>query len=69
MLKVTDAQKTFNAGRVDEKVALKRLNVHLHRGDFAVVIGSNGAGKSTLLNAISGAVQLDAGKIIVATRT
>lgn len=65
MLKVTDAQKTFNAARVDEKVALKRLNVHLDRGDFAVVIGSNGAGKSTLLNAISGAVQLDAGKIIV----
>jgi putative ABC transport system ATP-binding protein len=65
MLDVCGALKTFNAGRADEKIALHRLDLCLDRGDFAVVIGSNGAGKSSLLNSISGAMQLDAGKITI----
>ena len=63
MLKVTNLQKTFNPGTVNEKVALKGLNLELKDGDFVTVIGGNGAGKSTLFNAISGVWKPDYGTI------
>ena len=63
MLKLTNIRKTFNAGTVNEKVALNGLSLTLHEGDFVTVIGGNGAGKSTLLNAISGVWKPDCGTI------
>ena len=44
MLKIENVYKTFNAGTVNEKVALQGLNLHLKEGDFVTVIGGNGAG-------------------------
>ena len=61
MLKITNLKKTFNAGTINEKVALDGLNLHLKDGDFVTVIGGNGAGKSTLLNAICGVWKPDFG--------
>ena len=58
MLKVENVYKTFNAGTVNEKVALRGLNLELKEGDFVTVIGGNGAGKSTMLNAITGVTHL-----------
>ena len=55
----------FHRGQPDEKIALNGLSLALAPGDFAVVIGSNGAGKSTLLNAISGALTLDSGRVVI----
>ena len=63
MLKITNLQKTFNPGTVNEKTALSGLNLTLADGDFVTVIGGNGAGKSTLLNAICGVWKPDYGKI------
>ena len=63
MLKITNLQKTFNAGTVNEKVALQGLDLTLQDGDFVTVIGGNGAGKSTLLNAIAGVWKPDCGTI------
>lgn len=63
MLKITDLHKTFNAGTVNEKVALDGLNLTLEDGDFVTVIGGNGAGKSTMLNAIAGVWKPDFGTI------
>ena len=65
MLKVENVYKTFNAGTVNEKVALRGLNLELKEGDFVTVIGGNGAGKSTMLNAITGVFGVDEGKIII----
>ena len=65
MLKLIDVCKTFNAGTVNEKVALDHLNLTLEDGDFVTVIGSNGAGKSTALNAIAGTFMTDSGKILL----
>ena len=65
MLKITDLQKTFNPGTVNEKIALAGLDLTLEDGDFVTVIGGNGAGKSTLLNAISGVWKPDFGTIEV----
>ena len=65
MLKVQNIFKTFNAGTVNEKVALRGLNLELNPGDFVTVIGGNGAGKSTLLNSVAGVFGVDEGKIII----
>ena len=44
--------------------ALKNINIDLHHGEFAIVLGSSGAGKSTLLRAINCLVPHSAGEIV-----
>ena len=63
MLEVKNIWKTFNPNTVNEKVALKGVDLTLRDGDFVTVIGGNGAGKSTLLNAVAGVWPVDAGSI------
>ena len=63
MLEVKQIWKTFNAGTVNEKQALRGISGTLNDGDFCTVIGGNGAGKSTLLNAVAGTFPVDAGSI------
>lgn len=65
MLEIKNVYKTFNAGTVNEKVALKGLDLTLEDGDFVTVIGGNGAGKSTMLNAVAGVWPVDMGKILI----
>ena len=65
MLEIKNVRKTFNAGTVNEKVALNHLNLTLNDGDFVTVIGGNGAGKSTMLNAVAGVFGVDAGQILI----
>ncbi len=65
MLKLENIRKVFNAGTVNEKVALNGLNLHMKEGEFVTVIGGNGAGKSTMLNAIAGVWGVDDGKILI----
>lgn len=63
MLELKNITKIFNAGTVNEKVALDDLSITLEEGDFVTVIGGNGAGKSTMLNAIAGTFPVDDGSI------
>ena len=65
MLKIENVTKTFNPGTVNEKVALKNLNLHLQEGDLVTVISGNGAGKSTRLNAVAGVWGVDSGTITI----
>lgn len=65
MLEIKNLYKTFNAGTINEKQALKNINLTLNNGDFVSVIGGNGAGKSTLLNAIAGSFKIDDGSIFL----
>ena len=65
MLEINKITKIFNAGTVNEKVALNKLSLTLEDGDFVTVIGGNGAGKSTLLNAVAGTFPVDAGSIVI----
>ncbi len=65
MLEIKDVHKTFNAGTINEKVALDGVNLNLNPGDFVTIIGGNGAGKSTTLNAIAGVWPIDRGQIII----
>lgn len=65
MLTLTNIQKTFGAGTVNEKKALCGVDLHLDRGDFVTVLGSNGAGKSTLFGAIAGSFRPDTGTVVL----
>ena len=63
MLEVSHITKIFNAGTVNEKVAINDLSITFSDGDFVTVIGGNGAGKSTLMNLIAGVYPIDTGSI------
>ena len=65
MLEIRNISKTFNPGTVNEKRALRNVNLTLEDGDFVTVIGGNGAGKSTMLNAIAGVWPVDQGQILI----
>lgn len=65
MLEIKNVVKIFNAGTVNEKIALNDVSLTLEDGDFVTVIGGNGAGKSTLLNAVAGTYSVDDGQIFI----
>ena len=65
MLEIKNITKIFNAGTVNEKVALDDVSLTLNDGDFVTVIGGNGTGKSTLLNIVAGTYMVDEGKILI----
>ena len=65
MLEIKEIWRTFNAGTVNEKQALRGVSLTLNDGDFVTVIGGNGAGKSTMLNAVAGTFPVDAGTISI----
>lgn len=65
MLNVKHIFKTFNAGTVNEKLALDGVDLQLQEGDFVTMIGGNGAGKSTLLNSVAGVFMVDKGSIFI----
>lgn len=65
MLEIKSVSKTFNPNTVNQKLALKDVDLTLNEGDFVTVIGGNGAGKSTLLNMIAGVFPADNGQILI----
>ena len=65
MLKLTHINKTFFPNTINEKIALKDINLTIEDGEFVTVIGGNGAGKSTMLNIIAGSIPVDSGMILV----
>ena len=65
MLEIKNIFKTFNPGTVNEKIALKGVDLHLEEGDFVTVIGGNGAGKSTMLNCVAGVYTVEEGQIFI----
>ncbi len=65
MLELCNIHKTFNKGTINEKPALRGIDLKLNNEDFVTIIGGNGAGKSTTLNAIAGTWPVDDGSIVV----
>ena len=63
MLEISNLHVLFNKGTVNEKHALKGIDLTISDGDFVTVIGGNGAGKSTMLNSIAGSFAVDSGSI------
>ena len=49
----------------DGKVVLRKIDVHLNRGEMLGLLGSNGAGKSTFMNIILGILKCDFGDVFL----
>lgn len=65
MLLVNKIYKVFNAGTINQKIALRNIDLTLKAGDFVTLIGGNGAGKSTLLNCVAGVYTVEQGSIVI----
>jgi NitT/TauT family transport system ATP-binding protein len=52
-VRITDASKAYRTGRA-ELLALDRVSLSVHDGEFVCIIGASGCGKSTLLNLVAG---------------
>ncbi len=49
--------------------ALDRINIHIDRGDFAIIMGRSGAGKSTLLGVMGGLLKPSKGNVTLNGRS
>ncbi|HEY5511120.1 MAG TPA: ATP-binding cassette domain-containing protein [Prolixibacteraceae bacterium] len=68
MLELSNLYKTFNAGTINEVLALQDVSLTIEDGSFVCVLGTNGSGKSTLLNAVAGTFFTDSGSIVLNDR-
>jgi ribose/xylose/arabinose/galactoside ABC-type transport system permease subunit/ABC-type branched-subunit amino acid transport system ATPase component len=57
---IADARKSYGA-----LTALEEASFQIGRGEIVCLLGDNGAGKSTLVKIISGAIQPDAGDMVL----
>ncbi len=65
-IELSGLKKTYAAkGKVEEKHALKGVNLQIPRGSIFGLLGPNGAGKSTLINVVSGLVNKSEGQVKV----
>jgi D-methionine transport system ATP-binding protein len=59
-----DVQKTYRTG-TRQVIALRDINLEVHRGEVFGVIGRSGAGKSSLIRLINGLEKPSSGSILV----
>ena len=59
MLEINNLTKTFANGTV----ALKGVNLNVHKGEFVSILGPSGSGKTTLLRSINGLETMSGGEI------
>ncbi|WP_018996345.1 ABC transporter ATP-binding protein [Hirschia maritima] len=65
-IELRDLKKTYGAkGKVEEKKALRGVDLKIPRGSIFGLLGPNGAGKSTMINIISGLVNKTSGQVNV----
>ena len=60
--------RVFNLPGGGEYIALKNIDLNIHKGEFISLVGHSGCGKSTLLNILSGLDQPTSGGIVLEGR-
>ena len=59
-INLQDVEKYFGQNYV-----VRKLNLHIHDGEFVVLLGPSGCGKTTTLRAIAGLEEIDRGGILI----
>ncbi|HIK46497.1 MAG TPA: ABC transporter substrate-binding protein [Leptolyngbyaceae cyanobacterium M65_K2018_010] len=67
-VEVDHIDRVFKLPDGGEYIALKNIDLHIHKGEFVSLVGHSGCGKSTLLNILSGLDQPSAGGIVLEGR-
>ncbi|MGN5454990.1 MAG: ABC transporter ATP-binding protein [Candidatus Kurthia intestinigallinarum] len=62
---LSDLHKAFDQKGQDPVIALDKVNLTIHKGEFLSLLGPSGCGKSTLLNIIAGLDKQTSGAIEV----
>lgn len=65
MIKLSNIDKIYNKGTVNETQLFNNFNFEVKENDFISIVGSNGSGKTTMLNIICGSVPVDNGDITI----
>ena len=65
MIKLSNIDKIYNKGTVNETQLFNNFNFEVKENDFISIVGSNGSGKTTMLNIICGSVPVDKGDITI----
>lgn len=68
MIRVEDLSFVYKSeyeNEVNELKALDRINLHINKGEFVVIVGRNGSGKSTLGKLFNGLLLPTSGKVYV----
>ena len=68
ILRLEAVRKAYNVATPIETEVLHGIDMALHRGEFAALIGPSGSGKSTLLHLIGLLERPTAGRILIAGR-
>ena len=63
IVRLVSAAKAFSTPEGRQVTALDGIDLDIGRNEFITLLGPSGCGKTTLLQAISGFVELDAGRI------
>ncbi len=64
-LRVVDLRKSFATPEGTSVAALDGVSLHIHPGEFFVLLGPSGCGKTTLLRSIAGLESADSGEILL----
>ena len=65
MIKLSNIDKIYNKGTVNETQLFNNFSFEVKENDFISIVGSNGSGKTTMLNIICGSVPVDRGDITI----
>lgn len=67
ILKCEDLSKVYGA-RDNKVIALDKINLSVHKGEFTAIVGASGSGKSTLLHVIGRVDKPTEGRVLIEGR-
>ena len=65
VITATNISKSFGEGDA-KRVIIRHFSLRIQRGDRIGIVGANGAGKTTLLKMLTGELEPDTGKVVLA---
>lgn len=68
VIKIKDVHKVYPVAQGEDVIALKGVNLDIHKNEFVCVVGPSGCGKTTLLNIIGGLEKPTSGEVSIHDR-